>query len=366
VVSDAGPGETGAAAPIGIDAEAVTTWFIDHIEGITPPLDFELIAGGRSNLTYRVSDAAGRSFALRRPPVSHVLPTAHDMAREHRVMSALGPTPVPVPVTFGLCEDASVNGAPFYVMSFVEGHILRDAAAAEAGLDLATRRRVGTEMARTLASLHAVDLDAAGLTDFARREGYVERQLKRWTGQYRQMQVKGVEQGTLVEEVGAELAARIPEQRGSTIVHGDYRLDNVVIDDTGSVAAILDWEICTLGDPLADVGLLLVYWITPEDGQSFLGNAAPTTAPGFASREDVLAAYADASGRDVSDVAYFMAFGYWKLACILQGVYARYVAGAGAGDTGSVDEFPRTVRWLAEQAAAQLQAPSVAGAERRP
>lgn len=345
----------GAAAPlVGIDPGPVTDWFAAHVPEVAPPLSFRLIAGGRSNLTYRVEDAAGRLFALRRPPVSHVLPTAHDMGREHRVIHALGPTPVPVPRTYGLCDDPSVTGAPFYVMDFVAGHILRDQQTAEAAFDEPTRGRIGDELASTLAVLHQVDVDRVGLGDLGRRTGYIERQLRRWREQYRQMAVQGVDHGTLVEDVGESLAARIPEQRSTTVVHGDYRLDNVVLADDGSVAAILDWEICTLGDPMADVGLLMVYWAEPGEGDPLLGTAAPTVAPGFATRDEVLARYAAASGRDVGDVGYYMAFGYWKLACILQGVYARYLAGAGAGDPNSVDSFPGTVERLAELADSTL------------
>jgi aminoglycoside phosphotransferase (APT) family kinase protein len=347
---DGGPGTTTA----GIDVERVTAWCTTHVPDAVPPLSFELVAGGRSNLTYRVLDSAGRSFVLRRPPVSHVLPTAHDMAREYRVMTALGPTDVPVPATFGLCTDEDVNGAPFYVMEYVDGHILRDRATAEAAFAEPARRAIGTHMADTLAALHAVDVDAVGLGDLGRREGYVERQLRRWGEQYRQMAVPGVDHGTLVEEVGAALAAAVPPAAGATIVHGDYRLDNVVLDGAGRVAAVLDWEICTLGDPMADVGLLMVYWAAPDDGEPILGTAAPTTAPGFAGRDEVLARYAEASGRDVSDVGFYMAFGYWKLACILQGVFARYAAGAGAGDPNSVDTFPATVDRLARLAADTL------------
>jgi aminoglycoside phosphotransferase (APT) family kinase protein len=342
------------ATPVGIDPGPVTSWFETHIEDVVPPLRFSLIAGGRSNLTYRVEDSTSRPFALRRPPVSHVLPTAHDMSREYRVMTALGGTGVPVPSTYGLCVDEAVNGRPFYVMTFVDGHILRDAAGAEAAFDVPGRSSIGNHMAETLAALHAVDVDAVGLGDLGRHEGYIERQLRRWTEQFHNMQVEGVDHGGVVEEVGDALAASIPAQQGTAIVHGDYRLDNVVLDDDGAVAAILDWEICTLGDPMADVGLLMVYWSEPDDGESFLGTAAPTTAAGFSSRREVLDRYAEISGRDVTDVGFYMAFGYWKLACILQGVYARYVAGAGAGDTGSVDEFPKTVRRLAERAAVTL------------
>ncbi len=357
-VSPLQPTSGTGASPTGIDEAGVADWFVHHVPGTRLPLTYTLVAGGRSNLTYRVADAAGRMYALRRPPTSHVLPTAHDMAREHRVLAALGPTDVPVPATFGLCEDPSVTGAPFYVMEFVEGHILRDQSAAEAAFTPQTRARIGDEMATTLAALHAVDPDHVGLGDLGRRHGYIERQLRRWTEQFRQMAAPDTAYAPLVEEVGAALAAAVPEhpESAATVVHGDFRLDNVVLDDAGRIAAVLDWEICTLGDPMADVGLLMVYWADPGDGEPFLGQAPPTAAPGFATRDRVLARYADVSGRDVSDVSYYMAFGYWKLACILQGVYTRYVAGAGAGDSGSVDAFPRTVARLAQLAAGTLEA----------
>jgi aminoglycoside phosphotransferase (APT) family kinase protein len=348
------PAPSGRTAfPPGIDGPGVTGWFADHVDGVTPPLSFTQIAGGRSNPTFRVEDAAGRVYALRRPPISHVLPTAHDMAREHRLISALGPVGIPVPLTYGLCLDESVNGRPFYVMEFVDGHILRDRPEAEAAFDVATRARIGPAMADTLARLHAVDVDDAGLGDLARRDGYVERQLKRWSGQFAQMKVDGVDDGGVIEKVAAELAASVPEQRAVAVVHGDYRLDNLVLRDDGTVRAILDWEICTLGDPLADVGLLMVYWADPDDEFAVLGTA-PTLADGFSRRAELLDTYAAASGRDVADVPFFMAFGYWKLACILQGVFARYVAGAGAGDAGSVDQYPHLVRRLAETAADTL------------
>jgi aminoglycoside phosphotransferase (APT) family kinase protein len=340
---------------VGIDARAVTEWSSGHLDGVVPPLTFELIAGGRSNLTFRVEDAAGHTYALRRPPVSHVLPTAHDMGREYRVMTALGATEVPVPRTYGLCRDDAVNGAPFYLMEFVEGAVLRDRHTAEAAFEEPARRPIGDHLADTLGTLHAVDVDAVGLGDLGRREGYIERQLRRWTAQYEEMAVAGVDHGRLIEEVGAALAADVPQQRGVAVVHGDYRLDNVVLDGDGRVAAVLDWEICTLGDPLADVGLLLDYWMGPDDGAPLLGAAAPTSAPGFVTRDELLARYALTSGRDVTGIAYYMAFGYWKLACILQGVYARYVAGAGAGDPQSVDEMPQTVDRLAGLAAATLE-----------
>jgi len=340
--------------PEGINEGNVTEWMVAHLPEITTPLTFTLIAGGRSNLTYRVEDAEGKAWALRRPPLHHVLPTAHDMSREYRLMHSLGPAGIPVPVTVGLCTDESVNERPYYVMEFVEGHILRTAPEAEAAFDEATRRRVGDHMADTLAALHGVDPDAVGLGDLGRHEGYIERQLKRWRGQYHQMQVEGVDHGELVERVSDELALRIPKQQRTSVVHGDYRMDNVVLADDGTVRAILDWEICTLGDPLADLGLLMVYWADPTDSMAVLG-LSPTTAPGFSTRAEVLERYGSVSDLDISGVGYYMAFGYWKLACILQGVYARYVAGAGAGDQGSVDGYPAQVRRLFEMAAEALE-----------
>jgi len=341
-------------APDGINEGNVTGWMVAQLPEIVTPLTFTLIAGGRSNLTFRVEDAEGKAWALRRPPLHHVLPTAHDMSREYRLIHSLGPAGIPVPVTAGLCTDEAVNERPFYVMEFVEGHILRSAPEAEAAFDVATRRAVGDHMADTLAALHDVDPDAVGLEDLARHEGYIERQLKRWRGQYDQMQVEGVDHGGLVERVSDELARRIPKQQRTSVVHGDYRMDNVVLADDGTVRAILDWEICTLGDPLADLGLLMVYWADPTDAMAVLG-LSPTTAPGFSTRAEILERYGSASDLDISGVGYYTAFGYWKLACILQGVYARYVAGAGAGDQGSVDGYPAQVRRLFELAAEALE-----------
>jgi len=338
----------------GIDADRVGKWFTANVAGVTPPLRYELIAGGRSNLTYRVTDGNGRHFALRRPPLSHVLPTAHDMGREYRVISALEPTVVPVPVTFGLCQDDDVNGRPFYVMEFVEGHIVRDAETAERDLDRAARRLAGESIADTLAALHAVDVDAVGLGDFAKRDGYIERQLRRWYEQFRNSPVEGVDTTTIISAVHDRLAADIPEQVGTAIVHGDYRLDNTVLGPDGGVRAVLDWEICTLGDPLADLGLLMVYWTEAGDEAALLG-VTPTTVPGFPGRAEMRDRYRTASGRDLGRLDFYVAFGYWKLACILQGVYARYVGGATAGDRSSVEGFATSVVRLAEMAQRTLE-----------
>ena len=338
----------------GVNEANVTAWMVEHLYAVAP-LNFELIAGGRSNLTFRVTDAVGSTYALRRPPTSHVLPTAHDMVREHTIIEALFPLGIPVAKPLGLCVDPEVNERPFYVMEFVDGAILRDRAQAESTFDVATRSAIGDNLAATLAQLHDVDVDQAGLGDLARHDGYIERQLRRWRRQFEQMKVEGVDHETVIEEVGDELARSIPVQQRVTVVHGDYRLDNTVLDHEGKVRAILDWEICTLGDPMADLGVLLCYWSEPGDTTAALLGAAPTTAPGFATRDQVLNAYARHTSLDVSHVAYYQAFGYWKLACILQGVFARYRAGATAGDQGSVEEFPAHIAMLAETAKQTLE-----------
>ena len=234
-----------------------------NVPAARPPLAYERIAGGHSNLTYRVTDADGNEWALRRPPLGKTLSSAHDMAREHRVVAALGGTPVPVAPVAGLCEDESVNGAPFYVMEFVRGPVLRGVSEAEASFpDEGDRHEIGMRVADTLAAVHAVDPDAVGLGDLGRKEDYVARQLRRWNGQWEKSKTREL---PAIDRVHEALSARIPAQVGASIVHGDYRLDNMILADSGEVAAVVDWELCTLGDPLADVGTLMAYW--PERGQ---------------------------------------------------------------------------------------------------
>ncbi len=333
----------------GIDVEAVTAWYVEHVPGTQPPLAFDLIAGGHSNLTYTVTDAAGRRSVLRRPPLGQVLASAHDMGREHRIIAALADTDIPVAPALGYVPDDSVNGAPFYVMDFVDGHVLRDRAAAEA-LSVGARTRCGDSLVEVLAAIHAVDVDAVGLGDLGRKEGYVERQLKRWYGQWEKSKTRELAD---IDDVHAYLAANVPEQGPAAIVHGDYRLDNCMVDGDGEVIAVLDWELCTLGDPLADVGLLMVYWSEPGDPSPTLG--APTTAEGMRTRAEVLDRYAAASGRDLSRIDYYTAFGYWKLACIVEGVYARYIGGSmGQRESSDFDHFKRQVETLAAQAKAAV------------
>jgi aminoglycoside phosphotransferase (APT) family kinase protein len=331
----------------GIDGPKVTAWLEANVPGARGPFSFELIAGGHSNLTYRVTGTDGRPMVLRRPPLGNVLPSAHDMGREHTIISALQPTPVPVAPALGYTDDPEVNGAPFYVMGFVDGLVLRDLAAVEAALPEEHRPATARSVVDTLAAIHDVDPVAVGLGGLGRHEGYIARQLKRWHGQWTASKTR---ERPAVDEVHQALAAHIPEQQKVAIVHGDYRLDNCMVSPAGEVVAVLDWEICTLGDPLADLGLLLVYWTGPDDEPSaWVGPA--TTAPGFPNRDTLVARYAEVSGRDLSQLEFYTAFGFWKLACILEGVYARYLAGAmGTGrDPGELDVF----RWQVERAAAQ-------------
>jgi aminoglycoside phosphotransferase (APT) family kinase protein len=332
-----------AAAPDGIDRDGVEAWFALAVPSAAPPLTFERIAGGHSNLTYRVEDAAGNRWALRRPPLGKRLGSAHDMAREHKVVSALGPTEVPVAPVAGLCGDDSVNGAPFYVMQFVEGPILRGLAEAEVFPEESDRQAIGERVADTLTAIHAVDPDAVGLGDLGRKEDYVARQLHRWQGQWEKSKTREL---AAIDSVHDRLAAQIPDQGPATLVHGDYRLDNMILTPAGEVAAVVDWELCTLGDPLADVGLLMVYW--PDRGEETIALGQPASlAPGFPTRAELRDRYAERSGRDLSQLDFYVALGYWKLAIILEGVYARYAAGGYGKVDAGIQEFARLVERLA-------------------
>jgi aminoglycoside phosphotransferase (APT) family kinase protein len=338
-------GTTSGDAVPGIDVDAVTAWLAERAE-VAPPLTFVVIEGGRSNLTYRVVDAADRTLILRRPPLHGVLESAHDMGREHRIITALDGSSVPVPSCVGYEADPDVTGAPFYVMEHVDGVVVRGADDAERHLDVGTRAAATDDLVDVLVRLHDVDVDAVGLGELARREGYLERQLRRWQGQLEKGRTREL---PLLDEVHSRLAGDVPDQGPATIVHGDYRLDNLILDpDTGRVRAVLDWELTTLGDPLADLGLLLVYWSEPGDRTIPLLEA-PTLVEGFPSRAHVADRYAERSGRRVDEIGYYVAFGYWKLACILEGVYTRYRSGA-YGDTGEGDSFGRIVLELGERA----------------
>ena len=334
-------------APEGIHLEPVTAWLAEQIEGLVPPLKFTLIAGGHSNLTYRFVDSRGEAFVLRRPPLGHVLESAHDMGREHRIVSALAGSEVPVAPTFGYCEDPEVNGAPFYIMGYVDGAVLHDADAARAVAE-AQRRDLGLDVIRVLAALHNLNPDSVGLGELGRKEAYLERQLKRWNKQWEASKTHEIPE---MEEVSKRLAERMPEQIGAGIVHGDYRLGNMIVG-AGRIRAVLDWELCTLGDPLADVGYLLNSWVEP--GESDAG-AVPTAVGGFPSRAELCERYEAATGRSLAGIAYYRAFSHWRLAAIGQGVYKRYLVGAmGANRDMDLDAYKQSVHMRAEAALALL------------
>jgi len=317
----------------GLEQEPVARWLRGHVDGIEGALRFTLVAAGGSNLTYRVADDAGHAWALRRPPVAAVLATAHDMDREWRILSALAGTSVPVPEPIAHCVDITITGAPFYVMAFADGTILRTEADG-AHLDRDAAATATESLIDVQVALHALDVDAIGLGDLTKHHtGYVERQLRRWKTQVERARVRDL---PLLDDLHDRLARTVPAESGRpALVHGDYRFDNVVLGpdpDTQDlrVAAVLDWELCTIGDAVADACWSLLYWIDPGDPLPFL-DSAPTLAPVFPRRAAAAELYATRSGRDLDALGWFTVFGYWKMACIVEGVYARRLQGAQGG-----------------------------------
>ncbi len=334
--------------PPGINSVNLDNWLGDV--GLVGPFTYSLIAGGKSNLTYRVTDGEGGRYVLRRPPLGNVLATAHDVAREHRIISALQGSAVPVAPVVGLCVDNAVNDAPFYVMKFVEGVVLDSPAAGDA-VNESVRARASEQLLDVMVELHKIDIDAVGLGELARRGGYLDRQLKRWKSQWDQSKTREL---PLMDQLHAKLVSAQPEEHSVGIVHGDYRLGNCMVDPaTGDLRAVLDWELCTLGDVLADIGYLLVYWSDPTGPQ--LADNDPSGRIGFPSRAEVVQRYSTATGRDVADIQYFEAFSCWRLACIAEGVLARYSAGVMGDSTGfDLAISQQRVDALAQRAAALL------------
>jgi aminoglycoside phosphotransferase (APT) family kinase protein len=315
------------SAPPGIDLDRLAAW----LDGCLPTgagggqPQVRLISGGRSNLTYEIVHN-GRPMVLRRPPLGHVLATAHDMRREYTVLTALYPTQVPVPRTFGYCPDENVIGAPFYLMAKVDGTVYRTAKHLEA-LAPEAGQALGTALADTLAALHAVEPQSVGLADFGRPDGFLGRQLRRWR---KQLEASYTRPLPGAEELFDRLAATEPASGRSAIVHGDYRLDNVIVRD-GRIAAVLDWEMSTLGDPLTDLGMACVYW----DGVGGFGDAFPPSPgerPGWPSRADLVERYARHHGTGLDTLDWYIGFAYFKLAVILEGIWCRYTQGLTVGE----------------------------------
>ncbi|WP_405494604.1 phosphotransferase family protein [Streptomyces sp. NBC_00096] len=318
------------AGPRGLDLERLR----GHLDRVRPglvagPLTGRLIEGGRSNLTYEVGDGSSR-WVVRRPPLGHVLATAHDMRREHRVIEALHGTAVPVPGPLLLCEDEAVLGAPFYVMEFVDGVPYRTAGQL-AALGPERTRQVVLGLVDTLVDLHAVDPDAVGLGDFGRPEGFLDRQLRRWGKQLaasRGRELPGI------DELHGALGRALPGSPAPTVVHGDFRLDNVLIGGSPAsggdrIRAVLDWEMSTLGDPLTDLGLLVMY--SSDLGLTDSPVSTTSGAPGHPAPAELIERYAARSGRDTSAIAWYTAFAWFKLAVILEGIHYRFTLGQTVG-----------------------------------
>jgi aminoglycoside phosphotransferase (APT) family kinase protein len=313
------------------DVPALARWLGGHGVPVGSGLpDVQLIAGGRSNLTYSLRWAEGQQapvrLVLRRPPLGHVLPTAHDMSREYRVLSALAGTDVPVPGPLALCQDTDVIGAPFYIMKYVDGLVLRSRDDAS-GVSPQQAGEISRRFVEMMATIHGLDYEAAGLAGFGRPEGYLSRQLARWQKQW---ELSSTRPMPGYDELVARLTAGLPAAGGpGSLVHGDFRLDNMLITVRPRIRiqAVLDWEMSTLGDPLADLGLTLVYWANPgeDDPLADITGRSVTGSPGFLTRDQLVARYAELTGRDVSRIGYYMAFGCFKLAAVLEGIHARFL-----------------------------------------
>jgi aminoglycoside phosphotransferase (APT) family kinase protein len=317
-----------SGSPPGLDVGALADFLSAASPGlIRNPLDAVLITGGRSNLTYGIRDADGRQLIVRRPPLGHVLATAHDMAREYRVITALEGTDVPVPHAHLLCPDPSVIGAPFFVMDKVPGVALRQRAELEL-LGAERVRRICHRMISTLARLHAIDPGQAGLQDFGRTKGYLRRQVNRWRRQLDQSHSRDLPG---LDELYQRLAGSIPEESRPAIVHGDYRLDNLLIDAGDRITAVLDWEMSTLGDPLVDIAVLVAY--AQEATQSPFGaQDSAAWAAGFPSPAELTEEYARRAGYPVNDFGFYLGLAFFKIAGIIEGIHFRYVAGQTVGD----------------------------------
>jgi aminoglycoside phosphotransferase (APT) family kinase protein len=312
-----------------VDAEALTSYLRERFpELATEELTLERHKAGHSNETFFVR-FGHRDLVLRRPPRGAFLPTAHDVSREYRVLSALGDRGVRAPRPALFCDDTAVIGAPFYLMERIDGSVIRDALPEGFGGDINARRPIGDELVDALVELHSIDWKQAGLEGFGKPVGYLDRQVRRWKGQLDLTQPLTRSIPELLA-VGDWLGEHIPDPGNVTIVHGDYKLDNVVFasDPPARLLAILDWEMSTIGDPLADLGWMLSFWREPDDPIEFaMDEQAVTRLPGFATRAELVERYRERSGRDVPDLTFYMALAVWKLAILLEGSYARHLAG---------------------------------------
>ena len=350
--------------PPGLDRDAVVSWLAVNGIRLVEPVGASLFPGGRSNVTYRLVDAEGSSIVLRRPPLGNVLPTAHDMGREHRVLSGLNRVGFPAPQALALCSDDAVTGAPFLVMSYVDGRIIATAEQAD-GLSADERDAISASLVAALADLHAVDVDAAGLAELGRPEGYLPRQLSRWSKQWGLTRTRDLASMDRLQEVLAGLIEPLPTDLPWSLVHGDYRLDNVILaPGSADVRAVLDWEMSTLGDPVADLALTLVYWSEAGDRLRHRVPVAEnlTDAPGFWSRGRIVDEYARTSGRPMDHLDACTALACFKLAVITESIHARTLSGKQLGTAaGDVHAMGVATEALAELGLAVASVGTVAG-----
>ncbi len=339
-----------ADQPLGIDTAAVTAWIAELGLPVSGPLSFQRIGIGQSNLTYLVTDTGGHRWVLRRPPLGTLLASAHDVAREARILSALGDTDVPTPQVYGLTRDA--HNTPLLLMEFVDG-VVADRMSVAQALSPQRRRQIGLSMPKTLAKIHAVDIKAVGLDDLASHKPYAQRQLKRWAGQWEKSKTRELPE---LDDLTRRLVGAAPPQQELTLVHGDFHLRNVITSpDSGEITAVLDWELSTLGDPLADMGSLLAYW--PQAGEEDIaGEFVLSTLDGFPDRDELARVYLDETGRDAATLRYWHALGLWKVAIIAEGIVRRVLdnpankAAAGTPVTAWIDAIVRKAREVAEEA----------------
>ena len=357
--------DTSSAPPtgpaVGFETAAVEAWIARHIPALTPPLAWARLEGGHSNLTYQIDDARGQRAVIRRPPMGELLPKAHDMAREWALISALGHplnrTAVPVPRALGFCADSTVTGAPFYVMGHVQGHPLYSADDARRWVPEPLRQRLAHAFIDVLADLHAIDPDAVGLGDLGKKEDYIGRQLKTWYRSWHASMAGAQLDDPRAHALQRYFLAHIPPQGPARIVHGDYGLHNTLVGANGCIAAVLDWEISTLGDALADLGYALNQWAEPTDPPAARG-APPTSVPGFPSRRALAERYARRTGRDLSRLDFYVGFNRWKSAAIVHGVYARYLEGKKSALGVDLDGLKQSIHQslaLAEAAVERLE-----------
>ncbi|WP_020103072.1 phosphotransferase family protein [Mycobacterium sp. 360MFTsu5.1] len=309
----------------GLDLDRLGAWLSSTVPGAGATLSATLIAGGKSNLTYRVTDGDS-SWIVRRPPVGELLATAHDMSREYRMMSALAPTAVPVPVMYGFCDDTSVLGAPFYVMAEIDGTPYRQAAELK-DLGAERTRLISERLVDTLVAVHSVDPASVGLTDFGRPEGFLGRQVGRWHKQFLAARTRDL---PVMEQLYQALSGRVPADSAPGIVHGDYRLDNVLFDSGGRPAAVIDWELATIGDSLTDLALMVAYGRLAASGNGEVSDVSE--APGFLSEQEIIDRYRVGIDRSLGDFGFYLGLAFFKMAGIFEGIHYRYVNGQTVGD----------------------------------